>query len=224
MLQYKWLNGSVPILEQLPAGFSHAALLLHPFIQLPKGYAKNRQSKKFLSDEEIIQSGTPVKWEKIMQWSGLDLDELGIALQTGINALNRDYAREDLYLKVNAIMTDDLYYPNEDVISALLFQKIMTILQSKGARYITYDDPIGIKNGRIDLEGFSPSDLSRIALREVIIADENLEFAFMSRLDSLYTLFVTKEDNICQIVDSMDMEAIICTDETYVDWYFKSRH
>ncbi|WP_433748309.1 DUF2711 family protein [Falsibacillus pallidus] len=223
MLQYKWLNGSVPILEQLPAGFSHAALLLHPFIQMPKGSARDWNKEKFFSDEEIIQSGTPVKWEKIMQWTGLDLGELGIALQTTINSLSKEFAREDLYLKVNAIMKEDLYYPNEDIIPAFFFDKIAAVLKSNGAHFLTYHDPIKNIAGRIDLSDFNPLEIGRIAQKELILADENLEFAFMNQFDSLYTLFMTKNENISQIVESMDMEAIICTDDTYVDWYFTSR-
>ncbi|GMB75753.1 hypothetical protein BCER1_21540 [Bacillus cereus] len=35
MLDYIWLDDKSPILEQLPRNFKSAAILLHPFIQMP---------------------------------------------------------------------------------------------------------------------------------------------------------------------------------------------
>ena len=41
LLDYIWLDDKSPILEQLPRNFKSAAILLHPFIQMPLGWEKS---------------------------------------------------------------------------------------------------------------------------------------------------------------------------------------
>ncbi|WP_254610152.1 MULTISPECIES: DUF2711 family protein [unclassified Bacillus (in: firmicutes)] len=50
--------------------------------------------------------------------------------------------------------------------------------------------------------------------------DVNMGFAFMSTYDSFTTLFFTKDENIKRIAQSMNWEAIICNEQTYIHWYF----
>ena len=49
MLDYIWLDDKSPILSQLPNNFKSAAILLHPFIQMPFGWGKNKRVKKCTS-------------------------------------------------------------------------------------------------------------------------------------------------------------------------------
>lgn len=41
LLDYIWLDDKSPILEQLPSTFKSAAILLHPFVQMPLGWEKS---------------------------------------------------------------------------------------------------------------------------------------------------------------------------------------
>ncbi len=38
LLDYIWLDDKSPILVQLPSNFKSAAILLHPFVQMPLGW------------------------------------------------------------------------------------------------------------------------------------------------------------------------------------------
>ncbi|PEF56608.1 hypothetical protein CON32_17900 [Bacillus cereus] len=63
-------------------------------------------------------------------------------------------------------------------------------------------------------------DICDLSPNELILTDENMDFAFMSIFDSFITLFLAKDENINHIVQLMDLEAIICDKKTYIDWYF----
>lgn len=224
MLNYFWLNDRSPILSQLPQSFKSAALLLHPFTQMPQGWSllkrENQSSHIFPSDKEILQLGKPVGWKNIMQDTGLSLKELAIGLQTYIGALNKTYAREDLVKRISSIARQDLYLPNEDEFPILLREKIFDVLCSKGAKFFTYHDVLQDRNEVVEVGKIQPIEIGDLAYKEVIIADENLDFAFMSMFDSVCTLFISKDENINEIIESNNIEAIICNENTYIDWYF----
>jgi Protein of unknown function (DUF2711) len=54
---------------------------------------------------------------------------------------------------------------------------------------------------------------------ELIVTDENMDYAFLSIYDSFNTLFLSKKQNAKEIVKKMNWEAIICDNQTYLDWY-----
>jgi len=69
-LDYIWLDDKSPILRQLPNNFNAAAILLHPFVQMPSGLKQSKQIKPkghyYPSEEEILNQGTPVLWKTVM--------------------------------------------------------------------------------------------------------------------------------------------------------------
>ncbi|GIN93148.1 hypothetical protein J22TS1_41990 [Siminovitchia terrae] len=227
MLNYIWLNDKSPILKQLPTNFKSAAILLHPFIQMPQGWEENKRNNEYEhiypSDEEILQLGKPVMWKEIMYESGLTThEELAIALQTSIGALRKKYAREDLAEKLNSSIISNLYYPNEDFTTIFLINDLLKFLGSKGVKQLSYSDPLLDKKGILELKNTSPLDLCELSLKEIIITDENKDFAFMNVYDSFNTILLAKEKNIKNIVKSMNWEAIICDNNTYISWYSKA--
>ena len=101
MLDYIWLDDKSPILEQLPSNFKSAAILLHPFVQMPLGWENSVRKRPYEhiypSAEEIIQNGKSVSWKEIMSYSGLNsYTELAIAMLTSSNAFSEEYKRDDL--------------------------------------------------------------------------------------------------------------------------------
>lgn len=224
MLEYFWLDDKSPISNQLPTNFKSAALLLHPFIQMPLGWEKNKLQNEFEhiypTDQEILQCGKPVSWETMRQQSGLNnLEELVIALKTSIGALNDNYARKDLAKKLNVCIKSDLYYPYEDFPSVFLITDLLNVLSSKGAKQLSYSDPLLDKSGIVHVNQLNPLEVCELALNELIITDENMDFAFMNVYDSFITIIMGKDDTINDIVKSMNWEAIICDKNTYINWY-----
>ena len=227
MLNYIWLDDKSSIINQLPRKFKSAAILLHPFIQMPLGWEQNKRKNEFEhiypTDAEILLSGKPVSWETIVHQSGLrNIEELAIALKTSIGALRKEYAREDLADKLNSSIKSDLYYPNEDFPTVFLVNDLLTVLSSKGAKSFSFSDPIQDKSGNVDFKNLDPSKVSELAQNEVIIADEHLDYAFMNVIDSFITIIMAKDFSINDIVKSMKWEALECNKNTNINWYSKA--
>ncbi|WP_255286066.1 DUF2711 family protein [Priestia megaterium] len=47
LLDYIWIDGDLPILSQLPNDFNSAAILFHPFIQMPFGWDKSKRENPY---------------------------------------------------------------------------------------------------------------------------------------------------------------------------------
>jgi hypothetical protein len=224
MLNYIPFDDTSSILNQLPLPFKSAAILLHPFVQMPNGWENIKRGNPYQifypSDEEILRLGVPIKWNDVMKDCDIKTyEELELALKTTINALGKEYAREDLMNKLNSIYKPDLYIPVEDSISAFLIADILKILGSKGAKTLYFSDPINNNNGRLNINDTTPLEICELTGTEIMLTDENMDFAFMSVYDSCFTLFFAKEENINQITQSMNWEAIICDKDTYIDWF-----
>lgn len=222
MIDYIWLDDKTSIKNQLPSNFKSVAIILNPFIQMPIDWehlqSKRRNEKIYPSNEEIIRYGKPALWSDIEQESGLkNHKELALALKTSIGALKNEYSRSDLEEKIN--LREGIYYPNEDFISVLLIDDFLKILSSKGANNIYFSEPINNRDGMLQLSTTAPLEICDITDKELILTDENLEFAFMSFYDSFITLFLAKEENISNIVQTMNWEASICDNSTKVNWY-----
>ncbi|MDX8363356.1 DUF2711 family protein [Cytobacillus sp. IB215316] len=214
MLDYIWIDDKSPILSQLPNNFKSAAILLHPFIQMPWGWenSKGKSTREHIypSDKEALLRGKPVRWEEIVHQSGLkNIEEMAIALKTSIVAISREYAKEDLAEKLNLGIKVDQYYPDEDFTSVFLVSDLLHVLSSKGATRLYYSYPLLDKFGALEMKNINPLDVCQLSLNELMITDENMDFAFMNVSDSFITIFMTKHDNIIDIIKSVNCEAIV---------------
>ncbi|WP_375545266.1 DUF2711 family protein [Niallia taxi] len=226
LLDYIWIDDRSPILKQLPSNFKSAAILLHPFIQMPSGWEvikrENTCQHIYPSNEEASTIGKSVSWRKIMSYSGLEsYKALALALLTSICALKKDYKREDLSNKLNSSLKPDLYYPTDDSTSVFLLDRLLKVLSSKGACRLYYLDPILDNCGELNINETTALDISNLLYKEIIVTDENRDFAFMSLYESFTTLLFARDKNIEHIVRSMNCEAIICDETTFINWYFK---
>lgn len=217
------LDEHIPILSQLPNNFKSAAILLHPFVEMPLGWEQLRRQSPYEhiypSDEDILKHGKPVSWEIVVHDNSFkNIKELAIALISSIGAFRKEYARTDLVEKLN--LKTDIYYPSEDSISVFLIGDLLKVLSSNGANSLFFSEPILDKSGALRINDTTTLEISEITDSELILSDENINFAFMSIYDSFITLFIAKDKNINDIVQSMNWEAIICDDETKIDWYW----
>jgi hypothetical protein len=224
MLNYIWLDDSKPILEQIQDKFNSVIIITNPFIQMPIGWTEKKESSPYEriypTDEEVFSLGKPIKWSEILKSIGFtNYGEVALALKTCISALKKQYAREDLAEKLMSSMTDDLYFPNEDQISQFFIEDIIRIFQSIGVRSVEYSDPINDVEGEIELSEATSIDIFNLAPKEIIITDKLHRFAFMSVYDSFITLMCTNIHNPLEIVEQMGWDAIICTEDTKINWY-----
>lgn len=226
MIEYIWLDDKRPILNQFPSNFKSAAMLFNPFIQMPFEWVQLQSENKYEhiypiypSNEEILKYGKPVRWREIMQESGFEnYKELVLAMKTSILALKKEYLRTDLAEKID--LRKGVYYPSEDCISPFLIEGIFEILSSKGANNICFAAPIDNEKGLLQINATSLLEICDLTDQELILIDENLDFAFMSVYDSFITLFLSKEKNISNVIEVMNWEAFICDEQTSIDWYF----
>lgn len=225
MIMYGWMIGHL-FLEQLPEGFQSAALLLHPFVQMPIEWAQHHPQKGhghiYPSNRDILDVGRSVSWNKIVLESHLkNYKELELALETSIGALNHNFARNDLAERLNAALRTGIYYPAEDCISVFLLDRMLKVLGSKGAGEIYFSEPIFDDKRRLRIADTTPMEICNLSTAECMIVDEYTEFGFLSIYDSFYTVFFAKENDISEVIQVMNCEAIICNKEMTLNWYME---
>ncbi|MDC7783381.1 DUF2711 family protein [Priestia megaterium] len=226
MLDYIRLDWDLPILPQLPRGFKSAAILLHPFVQMPLGWEKSKRENPYQhiypSDEEMIDLGEPILWKEIMAESNLkSYEELSLALHTSTGALRYKYERKDLANLLNSYLeiTPDLYYPDSDRTSLFIIDSLLKVLCSKNANTLYFSEPIYGMNGSFKAQDKSSLEIGNLSPNDLIITDENMDFAFMSIYDSFTTLLMAKDINIENTIRSVNLEAVLCDKETSLSWF-----
>jgi hypothetical protein len=230
LLDYIRLDSKSAILSQIPKYFNSAAILLHPFVRMPSGWTKSKKNHHpykhiYPTDEEILNQAKPVLWKTVMDKCGLtSFEEVKMALMTSIGALNEDYARSDLADLLNTNLKQDIYYPTEDKTSVLLLKGILEVLGSKGADSLHYSEPILDNSGSLNLKEVKPLKIYELSSAELIVTNENMDYAFMSIYDSFNTLFLSQQENVKEIVQKMKWEAIICDNNTYMGWFLSKKH
>lgn len=136
---------------------------------------------------------------------------------TATGAFKEEYSRKDLVEKLN--LQPDLYFPSEDSMSVLIIDDIIRILSLKGSNKFYFSDPIFDEHGFMEISETNALNISAITGSELIITDESMNFAFMSIYDSFTTLLLSREENIDNLIKEMKCEAIICDNDTFIQWY-----
>ncbi|WP_409292882.1 DUF2711 family protein [Peribacillus sp. SCS-37] len=222
MLDYIRLNEEEPILPQVSMYIQSAAFLLHPFVQMPKGWERKKRERPlqhiYPNDEEILKLAKPVSWKEICRISGLQSSK-EVALALAYNALRRKYKRGDLSNKLDlALDNSDMYWPMEDTYSIFHIKSILCLLGSRESSTFFYSEPLEGKKGQLPI-GINPLEISNLSSAELIITEKNTEFAFMTLYDQYTTLFFSKEPTISGIIEKMKWEAVICDSDTSEYWY-----
>ena len=223
-MKYIWLDES-PILQQVSNDFKSAAILFHPFVQMPKNWTENKKSRPFEhvypTIEEQLQYGQPIQWDEIMKMTGLSsYKDIAISLMTSISAFTPSFANEDFAKKLHDGINQDLYYPNEDTTSVFMFENVIKLLKNTGTTTIQYFAPVSDIEESLDIASVSAKQLASTAEREILITDANNELAFLSIVDSFTTIMLYKHNDIEKLA-KQNFEHIICDNETTVNWYFQ---
>lgn len=97
------------------------------------------------------------------------------------------------------------------------------MIGSKGAKNIFYSDPLLEIRGSVPIKELTPLNIFDLSLKELIITDEHMNFAFMNVYDSFTTVLMSKDQNINNIVQEMDFEGFVCDSKTYMNWYLREK-
>lgn len=228
-MNYIWFNHEKPMLEQLPHPFTSAAILLNPFIQMPISWTDMKRCSEYEhfypEIKESLQYGKPKPWKEIMLDTGIQsYEELAVALMTSISALKKEFARPYLATLLNHNLCKDLYYPREDSISEFFIPDILDILSSNGAESFVYYEPILDQSAEIKIKDITDLEMCELSPVEIVVTDEGMDYAFLSVYDSFITVFLSREKNIEEVIRKKKWEAVICSPDTYINWYFSNSY
>ena len=149
-----------------------------------------------------------------------DYSELAWGLVTSIATLKEEYRNQFLADKIN--LNEDEYYPIEDNLSIFLIKDFVDVLTSKGAKKISFSNTILDVNKTLEVNEANCIEICKLCEEypEVMIYDNNLDFAFLSVYDSFINLFLAKEESdIIDVLNIKKWEGFICDDNTKIDWF-----
>ena len=212
-----------PLMDQLPEGYTFAAKIFYPYVRMPKfpEAEKAAQSPNYPSDEDILRYGEPVSWEEIRRLTGLaDVSEVSIAIVPRLIGFlkhcRKIYQRPDLVEKLEESLPENILYPDEDRISVLLIQNILSVLSSNGATSIKYETLYGDK-GTLEIKDIQLENIIYLSSQLITISDEYEEFSFTCFFDEVSAVFAAKKDCRELLVKS-GFEGIIFDEKTPLVW------
>lgn len=222
-MEYIRFDEDRPIMEQVPE-YRSAAFLLHPFIQMPCGWSERSKTHPYQhlypNDEEIVRLGRSIHWEEVRRLSGLSsLKEVAMALVS--TASKTSHQRPDLEEKLSNSIPQDFYWPQEDRISVMLSQGILNEFYSYGSHNFHFSEPVFDTAGQVNIKNCNLLTIGELSPAEIIIMDDQLESVFISQYDSYFTLFLSKQHDIGKILALHNWEAIVCDEETKIDWFLE---
>lgn len=227
MVEYLWLsqNLDTPILQQAGPSFRSAALLFHPFVQMPNNWAKNKRQHPhehiYPSTQEHLTLGTQIRWQDMLKKTGLgSYQQLAVSLLTSISALNEASANEQWATQLNEALNEDLFYPTEDTISVFLFEPIIALFQQIGSTHIHYSNPILGVNGAIELTSATPERLAEVTRNVCLFTDELERLVFISSFDTFVTVMLSKEEQIERLIGER-FEYLVCDETTSMSWWYQ---
>lgn len=212
-MNYTSLNYTEPILTQIPKTYKSAALLLHPFVQMPKDFGKKA------SLQEQLQYGMAITWHEIMELC--DFQSLGdvlLALLTQSLAIGAPYARLDLAQKLNNTLPKNILLPTHDKISPFLWSPFLKAIQRNKSSQLYWSSPILRRSITIPLNLLTADFFFNLSNQDCLLADAQQQFVWISPLDGYATVFLSYEAEIESLLQLLKIEAIVC-DESTMLWF-----
>lgn len=226
-MDYLWLsqNLDTPILQQAGPSFHSAALLFHPFVQMPNNWAENKRQHPhehvYPTTHEQLTLGTPIRWQEMLKKTGLvSYQQLAISLLTSISALNEATANEQWAKQLNEALNEGFFYPLEDTISVFLFEQILTLFKQIGSTHIHYINPILNSNGTIELASATPERLGEVTRNVCLLTDDLKQLAFINSFDTFVTVMLWRDEHIEQLMGEQ-FEYMVCDESTSMCWWFQ---
>lgn len=173
-MEYIWIEDETPINDQIIDRYRSAAILLNPFVEMSEEYVGQIQNKDIgPHPSEVIVHGKAISWSAVLGRTGLDsYEQLEIALQTSIGALNWQYANEDLAERLLQSLPPCLFMPDEDTISEFFLRDFCQYLQERNKTKLCYHDPLTDNRGVIDLKDCEIDEIYDLFVTEMYICDD----------------------------------------------------
>ncbi|MCI4060116.1 DUF2711 domain-containing protein, partial [Bacillus cereus] len=87
---------------------------------------------------------------------------------------------------------------------------LMKVLSYNGSNQFYYSEPIWENSGFLDITEANLRTVLDDAAAELILTDKKMDFVFLSVYDSFINVFLSKGENINELVQRMGWEAMIC--------------
>ncbi len=215
----KYFDDNKSILKQLEVNYTTAAILLHPFIQA-KDKRCNSSDNCYPDLEEILSETKRYYWTNFIENQiMLSKEEIEVALKTINGSYNKRYKREDLSSRLIKNLPSNLFLPTTDQISEYILIDIISYLKQEKKEQLLYTDPLTEENGVIDLSNIELKKIYNLFRSEMIIEDIDNDFLLMSVYDSHYSILLSNEKKIEELLEAINVEHIKCDQLTTINWY-----
>ena len=215
----KYFDDNKSLLNQLEVNYTTAVILLHPFIQA-KDKRCNSSDNYYPDLEEIICETKRYYWTNFIENQiMLSKEEIEVALKTINGSYNKRYKREDLSSRLIKHLPSNLFLPTTDQISEYILIDIISYLKQEKKEQLLYTDPLTEENGVIDLSNIELKKIYNLFRSEMIIEDIDNDFLLMSVYDSHFSILLSNEKKIEELLEAINVEHIKCDQLTTINWY-----
>lgn len=216
-MHFFWIEHIDPILSQIPDYYKSAALILHPFVEMPERFTD------YPTTEQQMQYGKPIPWETVCQLCHFKRKEdVLLALLTDSDALLEPFARPDLAEQLHKHLPEHIFYPTSDETSPLLWPAFLKLLIKNKSKKLYWSSPIIQQSSVLPLDFVDPQLFVNLPEQELLVSNETLSTVWLSRFDSFVTTYLSSTVLDEQLLKSLGLETIICNEHTPL-WFWVKR-
>ena len=198
--------------------FLSAAIVFHPFFKIPKNLIKG----EYPSIQEIVEEAESISWKDVMKQIEFNsYKELTLALDGYYWGFPKDDKQKFLLEYLVERLPQDTYIPYEDMISPFILQSFISYLKQRGDNMMNYQVFHDEKPTEVDLNQVDINIIRDICEQPTTVISIDGNIALTCYFDSSYSLLLSKENNIEQLVESMNVESMVCDETMTSDWFFR---
>jgi hypothetical protein len=218
-------SDDIPILKFYKNLFNSVFVSLNPFLRI-------KETSKFTTDDfwndeieneektKVIENTNPIKWSEILVLSKLEnINQIDIALRTGILGLKKEFENKDYLKELNRILEqNNMLSPSEGCIEEIQQNGILNAIAKLGYSTIC----IGTEFGDL-IETRNISELidsgTSIYGKNLYTEDKNILISV--HWDSFQTYICSTKQNVERIVKEANLEGFYCGEKTEIYWSLK---
>lgn len=211
-------DSDILYLEYFKDYFEAVFVCFNPFFKMSDEYT----SSDYPSDLKAIKLGKTVTWKEVKEGCNFNsFNELAIALETSIGALNRKYEDKELEkILRNYCEENRIFDPSEGFFNALIHNKIKKIFEINGCEKIITQDEFGYEKDEIPIMNIG---MFNEALEETYYLRKNIyspdkKILFTIDWDSHYFLFCSSREIIEKALKETKLEGFFSNEKTCHHW------
>lgn len=194
-------------------------------LNLPANAVIYTSNQNYPEEKRIIESGIEISWNQVIeQTNNLNsYQEIQKALKTSIGAYRKIFQRNDLFNHLQEYLKKQkIWSPKEDIINTLTKKKIFQIFRLLNLNKIINDN---FKEEKIpiDIGKMSEFDFCDI-MNSFFICSLDKDVMIVQNRDTFFCLLLTrKKETMQKILESIELEGILCSEETSLPWEFNNK-